>query len=261
MNKSSILIAWLLLIISNCNILAENADSTRVLFIGNSYTHYNKMPETVKEIAATQKVNIAYTDVTPGGARLAQHLKSEEVIRQIKKGNWDYVILQEQSSAPAMPSRLVVENVYSAAAALDSLIHVYNKNVQVIFYMTWGHKDGCQRPIENYPLIDTYAGMQERVKISYLEMAYQNNAWCAPVGIAWQQVREERPDLILYSPDRSHPSPLGSYLAANVIFTTIYRKPYQTTVFKEQTPEVAEYIQQVAQRTVLNNLELLNIRE
>ena len=60
--------------------------------------------------------------------------------------------------------------------------------------MTWAHKDGCLSPIADYPLIDTYTGMQERLKTSYLEMAYQNNAWCAPVGMVWQQVRRERPD-------------------------------------------------------------------
>lgn len=47
---------------------------------------------------------------------------------------------------------------------------------------------------------------------------------------AWHgaRVRAERPDYVLYAQDCFHPGPLGSYLAANVIFTTIYGKPYQT---------------------------------
>ena len=36
--------------------------------------------------------------------------------------------------------------------------------------------------------------MQERLITSYLEMAYDNDAWCAPVGMAWRRVRAERPD-------------------------------------------------------------------
>lgn len=255
-----ILLGCLLFSLNNLQAQSET-DSTRVLFIGNSYTYYHDMPQTVQAIAATQHVKLAFTAFTPGGSRLVQHLNNPEVIEAIKKGDWDFVVLQEQSSAPAYSTMQVAQTVYPAAFSLDSLIHAYNQKAKVIFYMTWGHKDGCQRPMENYPLIDTYKGMQERLKISYLEMAYQNNAWCAPVGMAWQQVREERPDYILYWPDRSHPSPLGSYLAANVIFTTLFQKPYQTTVTNDLPPEQAEYIQQVAQRTVLENKELLNIRE
>ena len=91
--------------------------------------------------------------------------------------------------------------------------------------------------------------MQERLITSYLEMAYDNDAWCAPVGMAWRRVRAERPDYVLYAQDCFHPGPLGSYLAANVIFCTL-----------DFPAEQAEYIQRVAQQTVLENLTLLNIK-
>lgn len=238
----------------------EQKDSVRVLFIGNSYTYYNDMPEIVKAIALTQEINIAYTAIAPGGARFVQHLKNKAVLQAIRKGNWDFVILQEQSSAPAFPSKQVVQNVYPAAGSLNSLVHTHNKEAKVIFYMTWGHQDGMQGAPADYPLVETYEGMQERLKISYLEMAYQHKAWCAPVGMAWQCVRKERPDYILYTSDGSHPSPLGSYLAANVIFTTIYQQPYQTAFVNGLPQEQAEYIQQIAQKTVFQNLKLLNIK-
>lgn len=47
---------------------------------------------------------------------------------------------------------------------------------------------------------------------------------------------------------------------ANVIFTTIYGKPYQTACTLDFPAEQAEYIQRVAQQTVLENLTLLNIK-
>jgi hypothetical protein len=96
---------------------------------------------------------------------------------------------------------------------------------------------------------------------SYLEMAYDNNAWCAPVGMAWQKVRYERPNLQLYMADRSHPSKAGSYLAANVIYTTILQRGYQSQFNSSLDPELAEYLQQIAQRTVLDNLTLINIKK
>lgn len=237
------------------------SDSLKVLFIGNSFTYFNELPQTVSRIAASQGVKLAVTQFAPGGYYLRQHVKNPKLLEAIRKGGWDYVVIQEQSAAPAMPTDTVIQNTYPAAHTLDSLILAHSPSAKVIFYMTWGHKDGCQEKVDNYPLIYSYKGMQDRLRISYLEMAYRNNAWCAPVGIAWQHVREEHPNYLLYMPDRSHPSTLGSYLAANVIFCTIHQKPYQTDVFLGLPAEQCEYIQQVAQKSVLNNLTLLNIKK
>lgn len=236
-------------------------DSVRVLFIGNSYTYYNNLPETVQNIAASQKIKLSYKANTPGGCTLKKHFQNKKETADIKQGGWDFVILQEQSVAPAKPTEIVAAETYTYAFKMDSLIHVYNPKAQVIFYMTWGHKDGSLKSVDNYPIIDTYNGMQDRLKTSYLEMTYKNNAWCAPVGMAWQRVRSERPDYLLYSPDRRHPSPLGSYLAANVIFTTMFQKTFQSQYTKDFSPEQAEYIQQIAQQTVFNNMELLNLNK
>jgi hypothetical protein len=52
----------------------------------------------------------------------------------------------------------------------------------------------------------------------------------------------------------------GSYLAANVIFTTIIQSGYQSKFNSTLSPELAEYLQQTAQRTVLDNLTLINVK-
>ena len=241
----------------------EKADSIKVLLIGNSYTYYHQMPSAIQEIAVTQKLKLSCTCICPGGYSFSQHLQNKDAINAVQKGDWDYVVLQEQSLAPAKPTEEVAKTVYPAARSLDSLIHVHNPQAKVIFYMTWGRKDGWNEYEWNgkkYLLINTYEGMQQRLITSYLELACINHAWCAPVGMAWQRVRKERPDYILYMPDRSHPSALGSYLAANVIFTVIYQRRYQTDFTMNIPPEQAEYIQQVAQQTVFDNVELLNIK-
>lgn len=249
-----------------CSLIAgaeTKSDSIKVLFIGNSYTHYHDMYKMVAEIAShvgqDQKVKVAYEAYTPGGCTFKRHLQNADEINAIKRGGWDYVVLQEQSSLPAMPTDSVAKSVYPYAVRLDSLVKEYNPDAEVIFYMTWGHKYGCQAPHDGYPVIDTYEGMQDRLALSYLEMAYNTGAWCAPVGLAWKRVRSERPYVSLYWPDCSHPSKVGSYLAANVIYTTIFHKPYQCHYFAGLDPELAEYLQQIAQTTVLDNLRLLNI--
>ena len=245
---------------SRQNAPAPKQDSLRLLFIGNSYTYYNDLPAMVYEIARTQKKKLSVESITKGGERLRGHLKNEKVRKALTQEHWDFVVLQEQSSDPARQSESVIANIYPAARELDSLIHVGSPEARTIFYMTWGHKYGTTHKIENYPLVYTYEGMQERIKTTYLEMTYRNNATCAPVGMAWQCVREERPDYQLYNQDLSHPSPLGSYLAANVIYTTLFPAQYQSSYTAGFSPEQAEYIQQVAQRSVLENRAVINLR-
>lgn len=243
---------------------AGRPDSVSVLFVGNSYTYCHDMYKMVGELAENtyvhpgRKLKVGCLARTPGGWSFERHASSAETAEAIARGGYDFVVLQEQSARPAMPTQTVARQTYPYAFALDSLVHAHNPEAKVIFYMTWGHKYGCQDE-HDYPLIDTYEGMQNRLATSYLEMAYRTGALCAPVGLAWQRVRRERPDIILYGEDSSHPSVAGSYLAANVIFCTITGAPYQSYYFAGLDPAVAEYLQQVAQQTVLGNRRLINL--
>lgn len=259
----------LTLILSVCTLLGASAakkaapqDSIRVLFIGNSYTYYNNMPAMVDSIAKSQKKALAISRIVKGGEKIAGHLKNKKLHETLKKGGWDFVVVQEQSSMPSYPTHEVARTTYKAAHTLDSLILAGSPKAKVIFYMTWGHKYGSQKPYDGYyPLNSTYEGMQERLITSYLEMAYDNDALCAPVGMAWREIRREHPELQLYKPDCSHPSELGSYLVANVIYTTMFPKPYQTGFAPGIDSATAEIIQQTAQQTVLQNKAILNIKE
>lgn len=238
----------------------QQSDSLRVLWVGNSFTFFNDLPAIVQQIASTQRVKLSCTRILKGGERFSGHLKNPALLEALAAGGWDYVVLQEQSTAPAMSSSQVVREVYPYARALDSLAHAGSPDTRVIFYMTWGHKNGSRISQPAYPPVNSYETMQQRLMTSYLEMAYDNDAWCAPVGMAWRRVRAERPDLLLYAQDCFHPALPGSYLAANVIFTTIFQKPYQSECTMGLAPETAEYLQRLAQQSVLENLTLLNIR-
>ena len=252
---------WMILLGLLLFSLTGNAQSNKVmkvLWVGNSFTFYNDMPTMVRDIAATQNVKLSITKFLKGGERFAGHLTNEKLIEALQNGGWDYVILQGFSSTPAYSTRSVIEDVYPYAHTLDSLAKAHSPMVKVIYYMTWGHKNGNVRQT-TYPLDDNFDLMQERLKISYLEMAHENDSWCAPVGMAWQELRHKHPEFELYQKDNFHPSVMGSYLAANVIFSTIYQKYYKTYYTAKLPSWQANVIQRLAQETVLNNLRLLNI--
>lgn len=239
--------------------MANDNDSLKVLWIGNSFTFTNDIPGIVKDIADNQGVKLSITRFLKPGERFSGHLKNKELVKALKKGGWDYVILQGFSSTPAYSTESVARDIYPYAHTLDSLAKTKSPNVHVIYYMTWGHKYGNVRQTD-YPLDDTYELMQERIKTTYLEMTHANNGWCAPVGIAWKRIIEDYPAYQLYESDCFHPSILGSYLSANVIFTTIHQRRYQTDVTCGIPTEQAEALQQTAQNTVMENLKLCNIQ-
>jgi hypothetical protein len=59
------------------------------------------------------------------------------------------------------------------------------------------------------------------------------------------------PDLNLYMPDKRHPSLMGTYLAANVVYASLFKKsPIGNGYTAGLDPSVAKHLQTVAWDTV-----------
>ena len=175
-------------------------DSVRILWIGNSFTFYNDVPKMVEDMAHLNEIPVSTTRILKGGESFKGHLQNPELIRQLEKGGWDYVVMQEFSSTPAYSTKFVAENIFPYAAEIDSLAKVYSPEVETIYYLTWGHKNGNIRQTD-YPLDDTYELMQDRIITTYIDMAYENGGTVSPVGIAWRNIRDQHPEIELYIED------------------------------------------------------------
>lgn len=73
----------------------------RVLFIGNSYTFYWNLPQTVSAMARSQDIEIACRQSTGSGATLQEHWNSEKDLKTLdilREGDFDAVVLQEHST-------------------------------------------------------------------------------------------------------------------------------------------------------------------
>lgn len=237
------------------------AQVTKVLFLGNSYTYVNDLPQLIKDVALSFGDTV-YTDQnTPGGYQLIQHSTNATTLSKIASNNWDYVVLQEQSQKPSFSPAQVAADVYPYAKILcDSIKSNYSCS-EPVFFMTWGRKNGDASNCASYPPICTYEGMQQRLRESYMEMADSNQATTGPVGAAWKTVRDSFPLIELYSPDESHPSIYGSYLAACVFYATLYQKsPIGSTYIPSGiNASEALNLQTIASNTVLDSLSLWRI--
>lgn len=255
--KRIFFIIFLFTVLSN---QIEAQKKLHVLFIGNSYTAANNLPNMIKQIALSKGDSLFTDENTPGGYTFQAHSTNAVTLSKIQLKPWDYVVLQEQSQRPAFSPAQVAVEVYPYADSLNKYIKQNHNCTQTLFYMTWGRKNGDASNCAAYPPICTYEGMQARLRQSYLEMAQNLNASVAPVGVAWKKVRNEGDSIQLYSPDESHPSIAGTYLAACTFYATLFHKsPNGGYVPAGLNIATAQHLQQYATQVVFDSLSLWGI--
>lgn len=232
----------------------------RILFIGNSYTAANNLPQLVSDLAASLGDSMIYGVNSPGGYTFELHSSDAITLSLIQSQAWDFVVLQEQSQRPSFPQSQVAVEVYPFARQLDSLILLNNTCTETVFFMTWGRKYGDASNCAVWPPVCTYSGMQNQLRFSYLQMANDNSALVAPCGMAWQQSFSADSSINLWVSDNSHPSVEGSYLNACVFYATLFRRsPVGATFTAGLSPTVSAHLQQVAHQTVFDSLPIWNI--
>ncbi len=225
-----------------------NSQTKKVLFLGNSYTYVNDLPNLIKNLAQADGKTLEYDQNTPGGYSFEGHSTNTTSLGKIASNNWDFVVLQDQSQKPSFPPSQVATDVYPYAKILVDSIYANNQCSKPLFFMTWGRQNGDQDNCQYYAPLCTYEGMQGRLRESYLQMGVDNMASVSPVGVAWKKTREITGDTInLYSSDESHPSIYGSYLAACVFYTSIFNEsPINNTFISTLSDTTAHLLQQIA---------------
>lgn len=206
----------------------------RVLLLGNSYVFVGHLDQALAALSAGSDAPLEVSAYARGGYRLAQHLTDletpgSELATLFAQGcggadPWDFVVLQEQSQIPGFPPGQP-ERDASLAAAAALARHVADCGARTAFFVTWGRRDG---DADNPGLFPDFETMQAALDAGYAAMA-QAAAEAAPdapppvrlpVGPAFARVAAG-PDGAalfprLYAADGSHPSALGTYLAAAV---------------------------------------------
>ena len=213
-------------IIALCiSLMQGNAQVTRrALFLGNSYTSVNDLPSMTAACALSAGDSLIVDSNTPGGYTFEGHSTHPTSLQKIAQGNWDFVVLQEQSQRPSFPIEQVEVEVFPYAMLLDSLIQSANSCTETVFYMTWGRANGDASNCPNWPPVCTYQGMDSLLNERYRMMADDNEALLAPVGAVWRHLREQHPEIELYQADDSHPSEAGTYAAACTFYSILFRK-------------------------------------
>ena len=183
----------------------------RVLMLGNSFTAANGLAGLIAGALGGEVV--AHTR---GGARLSEHLNpntrnGRRTAAALAAGGWDFVVMQEMSTAPVRtPKRFV-----GAVCALGQ--RARGAGAAPVLFATWPFREGSAR------LAALGIGrdeMQRRLHAACVEAARESGSVLADVGTAFCSAPS--PDS-LYAADGAHPSTAGTALAAEVIVAALRR--------------------------------------
>jgi hypothetical protein len=179
----------------------------KVLFIGNSFTARNNVPELVAQLAEARGRRLQHRLISAGGASLRMHWNKGEAQKAMEESRYDYVALQEQSTLPVKNPLRMHENIRLFDQAIKS------SGAKTALYLTWARQNAPET--------------QQAITSAYLAIGRELGATIVPVGIAWQNYLRalgdgKHPWPVLHDKDLSHPTLAGSYLAACVFFAVLF---------------------------------------
>ncbi len=184
----------------------------RVLFIGNSFTFFNTLPEMVAGIARSlpRGPAIEPTMFATGGMTLQWYWAAGKAAAAIDSQKWDDVVLQEQSVLGAgsevgdgglSPPGIFHESVRKFVP------RIRDNGARPLLLLTWARR---ARPDDQRLLNDAYLSIGRELSVEV-----------SPAGMAWAEAHRRWPDLDLHVADGSHPNPTGTYLTALVLYSTL----------------------------------------
>lgn len=222
-------------------------ETTKVLFIGNSFTYYNDMDQLFASLAEAAGYDVQVERVTIGGHNLSQFADPSDeggamVEAALKAhGDYDIIVLQEQSTRPITNPDLFEDGV----TRLCNRIRQTQKDCQLYLYATWGY------PKQAVVRGQTIPEMESSIRAAYTNVANKLGVRVSPVGEAFTDVYNTLDSIGLYAEDQLHPSYEGSYLAACVHAARLLGlDPRGSAFVGELSPETALTLQQAAYSTV-----------
>ena len=220
----------------------------RVLFVGNSYFYYgDSLHNHVRRMAIAADPDLEkklhYKSATIGGARLDEH----DIDWLTKPGQigvkqpFQLVILQGASSEPL--SEKGRERLRETVIRFSRLIA--ERGGKTALYMNHVYvKPNKKASPENIRLTEDL----------YVSVGNEVGALVIPVGLAFEEAYRRRPGMKLQQDyDGSHPTLIGTYLAACTVYASIYGKSpvgNRYDYFGKIDRDTTTFLQQVAEYTV-----------
>lgn len=179
-----------------------NINEYSLLFIGNSLTYANNLPNLVMYDAKKRKLNLKTEMVAFPNYAISDHWNDGKVQSLIKSNHYDFVIIQQGPSSQNDGKEMLLQY----GKKYKELCQKHN--TRLVYFMVW-------------PSL-TYYNTFDGVIQNYTLAAKTNNAILCPVGKLWKENFEETQNFDYYGEDGFHPSKKGSEKAAEIIVDYLF---------------------------------------
>ncbi|MEO5589609.1 MAG: hypothetical protein ABIS03_08490 [Gemmatimonadaceae bacterium] len=179
-------------------------EGRRVLFIGNSYLYFQDIPEILRVMADSAGGDkLAVETVARPNFALVDHVFSGSAVTEIRKGGWEWVVLQQGPSSVEVNR----DTLRAATKVFDS--EISKVGAKTALFSAWPTQDRRQdfpRAIESYQLA-----------------AADVKGIFVPIATAWVAAWDRDASVQLYA-DALHPNAEGAYLSALVLYARLLGK-------------------------------------
>ncbi len=184
------------------NPLTVNDDSTiHILFVGNSLTYTNDLPQLVKQEAHQRGLELSTEMIAFPNYALEDHWQDGAMQKRINNGTFDFVIVQQGPSSQSDGREMLLDYGARIKGLCDQ------NQAKLVFFMVWPARSNWH----------TFLGVIQ----NYTEAATATQSILCPVGLEWKKYIDTTDDYSYYGSDQFHPSPKGSQIAAELITKTL----------------------------------------
>jgi hypothetical protein len=228
----------------------ENTSPTRILFMGNSYMYYNDslhnhVKRIIDELQPELGKKLQFKSATIGGSRLKHHAY-EWLLTPGQIGiSRPFQLIVMQGGSMEMFGSENQQGYLDSVTAIAA--HMRSLGGESAVYMTHAYVP---------PHRNAAPGLINDIAPTTISAGNAAGALVIPTGLAFEESYKHRPELLLHEHfDGTHPNLYGTYLAACVVYLSVYRRPIDDLTynyFGEIPDDIAAYLRQVATYTVVN---------
>lgn len=177
----------------------------KVLFLGNSHTFYNDMPQIFKDICRERGKEAEVTMQAHPDVTYEWHYNEMTELRfALLYGDFDYLVMQQAAHKPCPTKEQTIE--YGG-----KIIDLARKcGVTPIQALPWAEKNDPDHQKEMYEIYQAFSDY------------YHVKLTCT--GYVFEEVLLHHPDINMYWNDEKHASPYGSYAVAMATYCAIFNE-------------------------------------
>eukprot|EP00039_Didymoeca_costata_P021526 m.344777 g.344777 ORF g.344777 m.344777 type:complete len:630 (-) comp25107_c0_seq1:178-2067(-) len=275
-----------ILLLASMLLVSCEGKPIKVLMFGNSYTA--GLTAWIKFLLNSRNdtKGSTMTELTSGGKTIGYHagravLSGSNHGKNIAKGDWDFLVLQDQSQ---VPSCTCFGSQYRDSLAGVDKIHdlLPNNRTKLLLYLTWGRRNNDNNAGFNQCFGEMMKNLQAGYE-RYRDSVTGGQAYIAPVGLSFKKVHDgychssktdpnhekceggngspttgcvnatnQKTNFTnLYSGDGSHSGSEGKYLISCVFYAVMTgNSPVGLPTYKNIALNKVAFLQRIAHETV-----------